>query len=166
MPTLNLRRLAVERDLAAVHAIYMHPEVVPYLGIDPVPLREFEPVFNALLATGAFFVVEKEGAVRGFYRVNRYPGRAQHVAMLQTLAVDPQEKGSGLAASMVNEAIDCLRAAGVSRVELQVEADNPRGIAFYNKLGFELEGRLKAAYKRADQPGFVDELLMARLLTP
>jgi putative acetyltransferase len=165
MPILHLRRLATRGDLAAVHAIYMHPEVVPYLGIDPVPLPEFEPVFTALLETNAFFVVENAGVVRGFYRVSRYQGRARHVAMLQTLAVDPQVKGSGLAASMVNEAIDCLRAEGVSRVELQVEADNPRGIAFYRKLGFELEGRLRAAYKRADQPEYVDEMLMAKLLT-
>jgi ribosomal protein S18 acetylase RimI-like enzyme len=166
MPKLRLRRLAARGDLAAVHTIYMHPDVVPYLGIDPLPLGEFVPVFTALLETGAFFVVEKDGAVRGFYRVNRYAGRARHVAMLQTLAVDPQVKGSGSAAAMVNEAIDCLRAEGVSRVELQVEADNPRGIAFYRKLGFELEGRLRAAYKRADQSQYVDELLMARLLMP
>lgn len=141
----------------------MHPEVVPYLGIDPVPLAEFEPEFTRLLA-GRLFVVERDGKVRGFHRVTRYPGRAHHVATLQTLAVDPAEKGSGLAGSMVTEALDCLRAEGVTRVELLVEADNPRGVAFYRKLGFELEGRLRKAYKRASDADYVDELLMVKWL--
>ena len=141
----------------------MHPEVVPYLGINPAPLQEFEPVFAGLLDDG-LFVVERDGKVRGFYRATRYQGRAQHVAMLQTLAVDPAEKGSGFATAMVHEALDCLRAEGVMRVELQVEADNPRGVAFYRKLGFELEGRLKKAYKRASDADYVDELFMAKWL--
>jgi ribosomal protein S18 acetylase RimI-like enzyme len=150
-------------DLAAVHAIYMHPEVVPFLGIDSASLPEFEAEFSALLASG-LFVVEKDGKVRGFYRATRYKGRARHMATLQTLAVDPAEKGSGLAAAMVTEAIECLRAEGVLRVELLAEADNPRGVAFYRKLGFEIEGRLKKAYKRATDSDHVDEILMARWL--
>lgn len=163
MPNPLLRRLATAADLAAVHAIYMHPDVVPYLGIDSASLPEFEPVFTDLLADG-LFVVEKDGKVRGFYRATRYKGRARHVAILQTLAVDPAERGSGFAAAMVGEAINCLRAEGVSRVELQVEADNPRGVSFYRKLGFELEGCLKRAYKRASDADYVDELLMAKWL--
>jgi ribosomal protein S18 acetylase RimI-like enzyme len=160
-----LRRLAVRDDLTAVHAIYMHPEVVPYLGIDPAPLEVFAGEFAALLATGTFYVVPRDGQVRGFYRVNRQEGRARHVVTLQTLAIDPAEKGTGFAVAMIEEALSLLRADGVLRVELMVEVDNPRGIAFYRKLGFEQEGRLRAAYKRAGEPGYVDELLMARLLT-
>lgn len=163
MPNPPVRRLATAADLAAVHAIYMHSEVVPYLGIDPAPLQEFEPVFTELL-DGKFYVVEKEGRVRGFYRATRYKGRARHVATLQTLAVDPAAKGSGFATAMVDEAIECMRADGILRVELLVEADNPRGVAFYRKLGFEIEGCLKKAYKRAGDVSYVDELLMARWL--
>ena len=146
-----------------MHAIYMHPEVVPFLGIDPAPLEEFEPVFAELLE-GSLFVVEDGGEVRGFYRATRYKGRAQHVATLQTLAIHPAAKGSGLATAMVAEAIECLRAEGILRVELLVEADNPRGVAFYRKLGFELEGCLKKAYKRAGETSYVDELIMAKWL--
>jgi putative acetyltransferase len=160
----RIRRLATADDLDVVHAIYMHADVVPYLGIDPATREEFRPVFAALLATGSFFVAEREGQVRGFYRTARYEGRAQHVAALQTLAVDPAAKGSGFATAMVREALDCLRAEGVLRVELQVEADNPRGVAFYRKLGFQLEGTLHGAYKRSHETRYVDELLMAQWL--
>jgi ribosomal protein S18 acetylase RimI-like enzyme len=164
MPNPHPRRLATPQDLSAVYDIYMHPEVVPYLGIDPVPIGEFEPVFAALVATGAFYVVPRDGVVRGFYRENRQKGRSRHVVTLETLAIAPLEKGSGFAAAMIEDAIALMRADGVLRVELMVEADNARGIAFYRKLGFEQEGRLRAAYKRANQPDYLDDIVMARLL--
>lgn len=144
----------------------MHPEVVPYLGIDPVTIGEFAPVFDELVATDAFYVVSREGVVRGFYRENRKKGRSRHVVTLETLAIAPSEKGSGFAAAMIEEAMELMRADGVRRVELTVEADNARGIAFYRKLKFEQEGRLRAAYKRANQPEYLDDILMARLLAP
>ena len=164
MPNPRLRRLADRDDLEAVHFIYMHPEVVPYLGIDPASLEEFEPVFTALVSTRSFFIVPRDGEVQGFYRVNRHPGRSGHAAALETLAVSPAMKGTGFALTMVNDALDCMREDGILRVELMVEADNPRGIAFYRKLGFEQEGRLKKAYKRAGDADYVDEILMARWL--
>jgi ribosomal protein S18 acetylase RimI-like enzyme len=157
-----IRRLATPEDLAAVHAIYMHPEVVPYLGFDLASLEDFQPVLAGLIATGAFFVAPRDGSVRGFYRVNRQKGRSRHVAILETLAIAPAEKGSGFAAEMINEALKFMRDDGILRVELMVESDNTRGVAFYRKMGFEQEGRLRGAYKRADQPDYVDELLMAR----
>jgi ribosomal protein S18 acetylase RimI-like enzyme len=164
MPNPQPRRLATPQDLSAVYDIYMHPEVVPYLGIDPVSIGEFEPVFTALIATGTFYVVPRDGVVRGFYRENRKKGRSHHVVTLETLAIAPSEKGSGFAAAMIEDAIARMRADGVLRVELMVEADNARGIAFYRKLGFEQEGRLRAAYKRANEPEYHDDILMARLI--
>jgi ribosomal protein S18 acetylase RimI-like enzyme len=164
MTTTPLRRLATRDDIAAVHAIYMHPEVVPYLGIDPVPLDGFRAYFDELVASGAFYVVTRNGEVRGFYRVTRHKARSGHGALLTTLAIAPAEKSSGLAVAMMEEAIDALRAQGVLRVELTLEADNRRALAFYKKLGFEEEGRLKKAYKRAGEPGYLDEIMMARWL--
>jgi len=159
----RLRRLAHPDDLVAVHRIYMHDEVVPYLGQDPMPLDDFRSEFKGLLATNSFFVAVRSDEVRGFYRVKRQKGRSRHVAVLETLAISPSEKGTGFAQSMIGEALECMRAEGIRRVELMVEADNPRAFAFYRKLGFEQEGRLRAAYKRANQADYVDELLMARL---
>jgi len=160
----RLRRLALPDDLAAVHRIYTHDDVSPYLGFDPVPLEDFRPVFDGLLATHSFFVAVRHGEVLGFYRVKRQKGRSHHVVTLETLAISPAEMGSGFAHAMIGEALECMREDGVLRVELMVEADNPRAFAFYRKLGFEQEGRLRAAYKRAHQADYVDELLMARLL--
>lgn len=160
-------RLATPADLDAVHGIYMHPAVVPFLGHEPMVLDAFRPVFGDLLAGGGFHVWEGDhGSVRGFCRAARHPGRAAHAAYLGTFAVHPDERGSGLAATILQAVIGHLQARGVLRVELMVEADNLRAQAFYRRLGFEQEGVLRAAYKRAGQAHYVDECLMARLLAP
>lgn len=53
---------------------------------------------------------------------------------------------------MLTEMLARLERSGALRFELLVEADNPRGIAFYSKLGFEREGVQRKAYKRAAEP--------------
>jgi ribosomal protein S18 acetylase RimI-like enzyme len=161
---VSMRRLATPVDVDAVYAIYMHAGVVPYLGYDPMPREDFQAVYDALLASRNFYIVEVGGRVEGFYRITRYEGRAAHGAYLGTFAVAPEAQGTGLARRIIEDAIARLRAEGIRRVELQVEADNPRAIAFYEKLGFVLEGRLHGAYKRASDRDYVDELQMARLL--
>jgi putative acetyltransferase len=158
-----MRRLATENDLHQVFAIYMHQDVVPFLGYDPMPLDGFRQVYRDLLQSGCFFVYEVSGRIAGFYKASRHPGRAHHVAYLGTLAVNPEFQGKGIARSMVEDAIDRLRESGVKRVELTVESDNPRAIAFYRKMGFAVEGTLRKFYKRASDAHYVDDHIMARL---
>lgn len=161
-----LHRLATIADFDAVYSIYMADEVVPYLGFDPMSRAAFLGVMQGLLASRSFHVVEIAGRVLGFYRISRREGRMRHVAGLSTLAIAPDQKGSGLARSMIETAIADLQADGVSRIELTLESDNPRALSFYSKLGFELEGTMRCAYKRAGDSQYVDELFMARLLSP
>ncbi|MCQ4263518.1 GNAT family N-acetyltransferase [Stutzerimonas stutzeri] len=161
-----MRRLAIPADQQRVYDIYMHPDVVPYLGYDPMPREAFGKVFEPLFESASFYVFEEHGVVQGFYKVQRHLGRAAHVAYLGTLAVAPEVKGSGLARRMMQEAIDKLAASGIRRVELTVEADNPRAIAFYERFGFAYEGTQRAAYKRSSDEGFVDELMYGLLLGP
>ncbi len=161
-----MRRLAAPSDFDAVYEIYMHEEVIPFLGFDPMDKADFKKVFGDLVASKGFYVVEKDGTVLGFYRVTRHEGRASHVAYLGTLAISPKEKGSGFAFAMVSDVISRLKSVGVLRVELMLEADNPRALAFYKKLGFIHEGTMRAAYKRANEEQYVDELFLAKLLVP
>ncbi|MDH0500176.1 GNAT family N-acetyltransferase [Stutzerimonas stutzeri] len=159
-----MRRLAIPADQQRVYDIYMHPDVVPYLGFDPMPREAFGKVFEPLFESGSFYVFEEHGQLQGFYKVQRHLGRAAHVAYLGTLAVAPQAKGSGLARRMMQDALDRLAASGIRRVELSVEADNLRAIAFYQRFGFVHEGTQRAAYKRAGEDGYVDELMYGLLL--
>jgi ribosomal protein S18 acetylase RimI-like enzyme len=67
---------------------------------------------------------------------------------------------------MMLDAIDMLEREGVARLELQAEADNARGLAFYRKLGFAEESIQRAAYKRAGEAGYIDEVMMVMFLGP
>lgn len=157
-------RLAQPADLDAVYAIYMHPEVIPFLGYDAMPLADFRPIFQELVDCRSFYVLERDGEVAGFCRTTRQPGRASHVAYLGTLAVSPRWRGSGVARELMEQIISMLAAQGILRLELMLETDNPRAFAFYKKLGFVQEGLMRAAYKRASDAHYTDEIFMARLL--
>ena len=65
---------------------------------------------------------------------------------------------------MLTDVLLRLEHSGVLRFELLVEADNPRGIAFYRKLGFQREGIQHKAYKRASETGYVDEVMMVKFV--
>jgi RimJ/RimL family protein N-acetyltransferase len=157
-------RLARPGDIEQVHRIYMDERVIPFLGHDPMDLEAFRAVYDRLLAARDFYVVEREGKVAGFYRILPFEGRARHVAQIGTLAVDPKLQGTGLAREMVEGAIEQMKAMGIRRAELQAEADNARGLAFYRKLGFEQEGVQRRAYRRGGQDMDVDEIMMVRFL--
>ena len=157
-------RLASPADRDAVYSIYMDPVVIPYLGYDPMTPADFRPVFQEMVDCGSFYVLEREGSIAAFCRTTRHRGRASHVATLGTLAVAPRWQGSGVARELLERIFAMLEGQGILRVELMLEVDNPRALAFYNKLGFKQEGVMRAAYKRASDAHYTDEIFMARLL--
>lgn len=159
-----MRRLATETDLDQVFAIYMHARVIPFLGFDPMPMERFRFIYQDLLQSKCFYVYEFSNRVAGFYKASRHSGRAQHVAYLSTVALDPAMHGRGIGRAMVEDAIAKLNASGVTRIELLVESDNTHAIAFYKRLGFEREGTMRKAYRRASDAHYVDEVAMALLI--
>jgi ribosomal protein S18 acetylase RimI-like enzyme len=158
-----MHRLAELSDLEPVFAIYMDATVVPFLGYDLMPIEAFQPIFRELVESRCFFVCEASGELAGFYKASRHPGRASHVGFLGSLAVAPKFQGSGVARAMVTQAIEALRIAGAKRVELIVESDNARGLVFYERLGFEIEGKLRKFYKRSHESAYVDDYILSRL---
>lgn len=159
-----MRRLARPSDLPQVFPIYSHPKVVPYLTYEPMDQAAFEPIFDELVRSGCFWVWESDGAVAGFYKATRLPGRVSHVVQLGSLAVDPRLHGKGLGRAMIDDALKHFRSEGLRRVELFAESDNAQAIAFYERLGFVHEGTLRDFYKRADEAHYVDEYVMGLLL--
>lgn len=157
-------RLARPSDIDAVHAIYMDASVIPWLSYDAMDLDAFRPVFAKLVGSQTFFVEERNGAVAGFYKVTRFEGRASHVVELGSFAVHPAEQGSGLARQMMATALARLKTEGVIRVQLLVEPDNARGLAFYERMGFHKEAVLRRGYRRFGEAGEVDDIVMVRFL--
>jgi putative acetyltransferase len=159
-----MKRLATPADFLAVHAIYMHPTVVPFLGHEPQSIEDFEPIFGDLCNRKSFYVYEQGGEVAGFYHLSRHAGRSSHVAYLGTFAVNPKVHGRGIGRRMLTELINELRANGIRRIELIVESDNAKALALYHKLGFVIEGTLRKFYKRAADAEYLDDHYMGLLL--
>jgi GNAT superfamily N-acetyltransferase len=79
------------------------------------------------------FVILRDGAVAGF--AARCGGEVRH------FGVALEEWRSGLAVVAHDELVARLRAAGHLSPWLRVYADNPRGRAFYEKLGWSDTGQ-------------------------
>jgi putative acetyltransferase len=155
-------RIARAEDEQVLLPIYTHELVERFLTFDAVDAQCFSGIFRKLLEDGDFFVYEVDGTVVGFCKATRLPGRSSHVAHVGPLAVSPEFHGHGHAAAMLRDVLAQLERSGVLRFELLVETDNSRGIAFYEKLGFEREGVQRKAYKRAAECHYVDEVMMVK----
>jgi RimJ/RimL family protein N-acetyltransferase len=155
-------RMARAEDERALLPIYTHEQVERFLTFDGVDAQRFSAIFRRLIEDGNFFVYEADGAVVGFCKATRLPGRSRHVVHLGPLAVAPKFYGYGYATAMLRDVLAELERGGVLRFELLVEADNARGIAFYQRLGFEREGVQRKAYKRAAERDYVDEIMMVK----
>jgi len=57
------------------------------------------------------------------------------------LAIDPSYEGRGLGRCLIGECLDGLKRAGLERANILVAKDNPRGLEFWRRCGWEdLEG--------------------------
>ncbi|MEO9111999.1 MAG: GNAT family N-acetyltransferase [Lacunisphaera sp.] len=66
------------------------------------------------------------------------------VGFITLLGVHPQCRGRGLGHLLLQRAVSEMRAQGMTRVRLQVAADNCRAIAFYLSHGFHEAGNDRA----------------------
>ena len=117
---------------------------------------------------GVRLVAERDGALVGSASITRRrPGLCRHVAVLG-VGVAPEQRGRGIGRLLVERALAWPRGPGraepaVTRVELQVRADNPRAIALYESFGFAIEGTRRGAV-RTLEGALIDEHIM--LFTP
>lgn len=78
------------------------------------------------------------------------------------VSVDQDSRGRGIGSALIAALLDWAPGHGVTRVEVQAFANNPRAVDLYHRLGFRDEGVREAAVMVDDSP--VDVILMARLL--
>jgi len=159
-----MHRETTNEDFDAVFEIYMDRTVNPYVNFEPMSKEDFQPIFSEMLADEGFQVYELEGEVIAAFVVTRFKYRLKHLAYIGAFGVKSQYQGRGYGKRMMQELIRDLSADGVRRIELRVEADNERAIAFYKKLGFEMEGTHRKYMKRDRDADFIDTHLMARLI--
>ena len=83
-----------------------------------------------------FLVAEADGELVGTVMAG-YEG---HRGWINYLAVAPGARRRGVGRALLAEAEQRLRAAGCPKINLQVRPDNPAAIAFYERIGFAVEG--------------------------
>lgn len=81
-------------------------------------------------------------------------------AHILKLAVTPEQRGQGLAASLTDQALGEACREGCDRAILEVRASNLAAIRLYTQLGFKMIGERKRYYG----PTGEDALVMAKIL--
>ena len=85
-----------------------------------------------------FLVAELAGDVVG----TTLAGDDGHRGWIHLVAVSPDHQEHGVGRVLVLEAARLLRERGVPKVNLQIRGDNDGVVAFYQRLGFEVEDRI------------------------
>lgn len=79
------------------------------------------------------------------------------------IAIRKDYWGNGIGKIMMKECIEWCKSKGVEQLELDVVADNERGLGLYKSLGFEVFGTKKHALKY-DDGTYADEYYMILFL--
>ena len=109
-------------------------------------------------------VAELDGSVVGYIRLkpaSRLPENA-HVVQVQGIAVHPDARRHGAAASLLDAAEKQLRERGIRKLTLRVLGTNHGAISLYERHGFTREGTLLEEFRINDR--YVDDVLMAKRL--
>jgi ribosomal protein S18 acetylase RimI-like enzyme len=110
------------------------------------------------------FVAEEDGVVLGSYYMRpNQAGGGRHVCNCgyMTLA---SATGRGVARSMCEHSLGHARSRGYRAMQFNfVVSTNERAVALWQSLGFEIVGRLPAAFRHPTH-GYVDAFVMYRLL--
>ncbi|MCB9798450.1 GNAT family N-acetyltransferase [Candidatus Nomurabacteria bacterium] len=85
-----------------------------------------------------YFAMEGEKVVgfMGAY-IDALP-RLRHVAHLKAVFVETEYRGKGISKRLFEFLTDKLKEAGVLKLQLLVNKENERAVAFYKKLGFSV----------------------------
>jgi ribosomal protein S18 acetylase RimI-like enzyme len=92
---------------------------------------------------GSVWVWEQDGKVAGFVAALPEAQDQPGVGFLQALYVDPVAQGAGVGRALHDKALERLRDGGVGEATLWVLADNARGRAFFEGLGWEKEPEIE-----------------------
>lgn len=131
--------------MAAIHARAM--TIPPPWGVPTM--------VGFLSAPGAIFVHHDKGFALGRVIADE--------AELLTITVDPARQGRGLGRRCLRDFLSACRAAGASRVFLEVASTNTAARALYTSEGFAEDGLRKGYYRREASPP-IDAILMSKPL--
>ncbi|MEJ2106738.1 MAG: ribosomal protein S18-alanine N-acetyltransferase [Acidiferrobacteraceae bacterium] len=131
-------RAARPEDLDALVAIENRS-----FTVDRFSRRSFRYLLTR--ANAETLVFEEEGRVLGYVMLLFNTGTS--LARLYSLAVDPDSRGHGLGAQLIEAAEAVARDRDCITLRLEVRSDNPESIRLYEKLGYRRFGSLPDYYE-------------------
>lgn len=130
--------------------------------VEAPPLAEARAFLQQARASGMIqFVAIDHGRVVGWCDITPGRWKGLHHSGHLGMGVLPEFRGQGVGSRLLTAALEAARAAGLTRVDLEVFASNDRAIALYERHGFVREGvkrRARVLDGRVD-----DNIGMARL---
>ena len=127
-------RLFDETDAEAVAALWR--EVFPDSSKWNVPENDIQA---KLVVQREFFWVATDGPEIVGTTMAGYDG---HRGWIYYVVVSPRHRRSGIGSRLMAHAEDALAHAGCPKINLQVRAGNEEVVAFYKRLGYEVEERV------------------------
>jgi len=157
-------RPAEPEDYAALHELFSYPKVIAGTLQLPYPSREMWRQRLAETSDGTYRLVAVVGEnVVGMIGLHTFPNkpRRKHAGTFG-ITVRDDWQGKGIGTELLRAALDMAdNWLNLTRMELEVYADNEAAIHLYERFGFEREGRLRQHAFRDGQ--YVDSIVMARL---
>jgi putative acetyltransferase len=160
---LKIRR-AEPDDWAALHELFSSPKVIAGTFQLPYPSREMWRQRLAETGEGTYrLVAVVDEVVVGMIGLQTFPNqpRRKHAGTFG-ITVRDDWQGKGVGTELLRAALDMAdNWLNLTRMELEVYADNELAIHLYERFGFEREGRLRQhAFRNGE---YVDSIAMARL---
>ena len=145
---MNVRNAALD-DLDAICAL----EDTSFS--DPWSREAFEGAFESRICR--FLVAEDGGAVIGYALFSVLYEDAE----IMSIAVDPAKRRLGAGSAMLQEIIECAKAAQAQMLFLEVRDSNEAAREMYLRAGFEELRRIKRYYRRPVEDAIVMRLSLA-----
>jgi ribosomal protein S18 acetylase RimI-like enzyme len=102
----------------------------------------FTPAERDQLSQNSLLVMPPPARIEFLRRVEKlWPFAELQISdsiVIDTIAVETSERGQGIGAALMNHAKQAARNRGLSQLSVQVWEDNLRGLAFYQREGFQL----------------------------
>lgn len=142
-------REAIESDAESLidYAARLFSEELPGLWRRPLPSLEDERAFIAgySASNSTLVVAEHDGRIVGLAGLlGKSLKQESHVGSIG-VSVDRHWRGRGIGTRLLEHLIDWAPAHGITRIEIEAFANNPRAAALYERLGFEREGIRRGA---------------------
>jgi putative acetyltransferase len=149
-------------DVEAVYQLRLLPSIVDNtLALPSSRLGESRRRLESAGPDDHSFVAVVDGVVIGMAGLHVGTGKLRHTGSLGMMVHD-QFQGRGIGRQLLAALLDVAdNYLGLTRVQLEVFADNVRAIRLYESMGFEHEGRQRKAVWRHGE--HQDVLMMARV---